>query len=156
MLKMCNFFLFQKFISHRIIINSSKEQIWKVLSNLPNYSKWNTLVPMVSGRLVIGEKLKIQVSLPSSEPMNYQVTIIEVKENEYIKWLGHFKLPGLFDGLHSYRLSAINNDITELIHEERFRGLLVPFVWKTLGPKFNARFSESNESLKQFVERGSF
>jgi hypothetical protein len=149
---MSNIFGFQKTISHTIIIDSSKQQIWKALSNFSSYNKWNSLVPMASGHLLAGEKLKIQVSLPLSEPMNYQVIIVEVKENEHIEWLGHFKLPGLFDGLHSYRLSTISGNKTELIHEERFRGLLVPFVWWSLGPKFNARFSESNERLKHFVE----
>lgn len=152
---MSNFFIFQKSISHKINIDSSKEKVWQVLSNFSCYNKWNSLVPMASGSLQVGEKLKIQVSLPSSEPMNYQVTIVDVKENEYLKWLGHFKLPGLFDGLHSYRLLTISCDKTELIHEEKFSGLLVPFVWRSLAPKFNTRFSESNQRLKHFVEDGA-
>jgi hypothetical protein len=45
-------------------------------------------------------------------------------------------------------------DRVRLVQRERFRGILVPLVWRTLDRDTRRGFEAMNQALKQRVERG--
>jgi hypothetical protein len=147
--------VFQRSVHTRIVIEASAEAVWSVLSNLKTYGQWNKLVPEATGRLAVGSSVAIQVDLPHTRKLRTNVLVTAIKQFECLGWLGHFWMPGLLDGHHTYRLSVISPTQTELVHEEIFQGLFVPFVWGSYGVKFEQRFAEANAGLKAFVERRS-
>jgi len=67
------------------------------------------------------------------------------------EWLGRLVLPGLFDGRHRFELVP-DGDGTRLVHTERFTGLLVPLLKKSLDTKTIAGFRAMNTALKARAE----
>ena len=57
-------------------------------------------------------------------------------------------VPGLFDGEHGFRLGA-QAEGTLLVHEERFSGVLVPFVRRMLETSTRAGFEAMNQMTYQ-------
>lgn len=153
------FSVFEKKVHTSVVINAPIALVWKALSDFSEYNLWNSLVPNASiipgslDKLSVGTRLKIEVSLPQRKELYYYtVEVTGFEDGKFLQWLGHFKIPGLVDGRHSYRLGLLDENVTELIHEETFVGFLIPFVWNSMGPQFLQRFSESNLRLKKFIE----
>jgi hypothetical protein len=59
----------------------------------------------------------------------------------------------LFDGEHIFEIKPSPEGKTRFIHRERFTGLLVPFVWRSLNTKTRRGFNEMNRALKRRAER---
>ncbi|MBL7670584.1 MAG: SRPBCC domain-containing protein [Bdellovibrionaceae bacterium] len=144
--------IFQESVHTTIVIEASREVVWSALSDFTTYGVWNKVSPRAIGHLAVGAGVKIEVDLPDMKITTTKATVIELKQFESICWVGNFWIRGLMDGYHSYRLKALNSQRTELAHDEIFKGLLVPFIWSSMGPKFTQRFNETNASLKLFVE----
>jgi len=60
-------------------------------------------------------------------------------------------LPGLFDGEHRFVLEPHEGG-TKFTQAEKFRGLLVPLMWKSMLPKTKRGFEMMNQALKQRCE----
>ncbi|HTP56009.1 MAG TPA: SRPBCC domain-containing protein, partial [Thermoplasmata archaeon] len=69
-----------------------------------------------------------------------------------LRWLGRLGLPGLFDGEHRFVIESDGAGGSVLTQSETFRGLLVPLVWRGLGPRTEAAFHRMNEALRDRVE----
>ena len=68
-----------------------------------------------------------------------------------LRWIGRFLLPGLLDGEHSFELQALTGDRTRFIQSERFSGVLVGLLGRTLD-KTEEGFAARNTALKSKVE----
>ena len=47
-----------------------------------------------------------------------------------LRWKGQLGVPGIFDGEHSFQLSALDSGKTLFRHGEKFSGFLVPLVFR--------------------------
>ena len=140
-------------IETKIVIQSSIDKVWNVLVDFTNYEKWNAFIPSASGKLSVGSILDITMHPPGEKTQKYKVKILHVADKKNLQWLGHFIIPGLIDGHHTFELHQMDNNETLLIHKETFRGLVVPFVWKRfLNTKLRAGLELLNEGLKLYVE----
>jgi hypothetical protein len=57
--------------------------------------------------------------------MAFCPTVIVASPNQELRWLGHFLLPGVFDGEHYFQLEAISPGRVRFIQGEKFSGILV-------------------------------
>jgi len=137
-----------KQIKTSIIINASKEKIWKILMDFENYSKWNSFIKSISGTAAVGNK--IQVTL---QGMTFKPTILSLKENIEFKWLGHFWFKGLFDGEHIFKLTDLGNGTTRFEQSENFNGILVKLFSKSLDKDTKNGFKQMNMELKLRAEK---
>lgn len=135
-------------ISTEIIINSTPQEIWTVLTNFKEYPKWNPFVKSLTGDVIIGNQIK--VALPG---MNFKPTVMEFKKDTEFRWLGHLWFKGLFDGEHSFKLVNNGNGTVTFIHSEVFNGILVSLFKKNLLTKIKGGFIQMNERLKTEVEQ---
>jgi len=90
-----------------IIIDESAEKIWQVLADFKRYPLWNPFVKGILGGLAVGEKLTVQIGPPGKKEMTFLPTLITVKENHEIRWVGKFLLSPLFRGEHYFILEPI-------------------------------------------------
>lgn len=146
--------LFKAYQIHtQIEIEAPAEKVWNVLTDFTGYKKWNLFIPSVSGQLVQGALLDILITVPNSKSQKYKVKILQLQENKMLRWLGHFKLPGLVDGDHIFEIQALANNRTLFIQRERFNGVLVPFLWNFyINSKLRSGFIVLNEGLKNYLE----
>ncbi len=135
-----------------IEINSSADRDWDILTDFPRFPEWNPFIKRVEGGPVEGERLRVLMIQPDGKEMSFNPKIIAVDSNKTLRWLGHLGVPGIFDGEHIFEIFTISDELIRFVHREIFKGILVPFLWKTLDTKIRQLFLEMNNALKQRAE----
>jgi hypothetical protein len=75
-----------------------------------------------------------------------------VEDGRTLKWLGHLLYPGLFDGEHLFSIEILNRSQVRFTQHEKFRGILVPVLWRWIGSQVSEAFEEMNRALKNVAE----
>jgi hypothetical protein len=140
-----------KYISTSINIHASAKDVWQVLSNFEDYPAWNPFIRNIEGTLQVGSTLTATIQLPDSRPMAFRPKIISYKEGHHLTWVGHFLIPGIFDGEHSFEIHQKSGGVIQFIQKESFKGILIPFMGGMLG-KTKKGFTRMNKALKERVE----
>jgi hypothetical protein len=135
-----------------IEINAPPSRVWNVLTDFAHFPEWNPFVRYIEGEPRQGERLRVTIAPPGGRQMTFTPTILAADTTQELRWLGRFLLPGLFDGEHYFKLEALPPGRSRLVHGERFSGLLVPFVRKSLEKSTRAGFEAMNRALKERVE----
>ncbi|HEY0387342.1 MAG TPA: SRPBCC domain-containing protein [Gaiellales bacterium] len=133
-------------------IAASPSDVWGALTDFASYERWNPFITHISGALEPGQKLSVRIEPPDARPLSFTPTLLTVRSEDELRWLGRFLLPRIVDGEHVFRLEPTDEG-TRLIQEETFSGLLVPLIRSTIR-KTQAGFEQMNAALKQRVERG--
>jgi len=134
-------------INTHIDIDAPRQRVWQVLTDFDRYPEWNPFVQSLSGQVQEGQKIKIQ--LPG---MTFRPTVLAFRQNEELRWLGHFLVKGLFDGEHFFQLTSLPNGQTRLTHGEHFSGLLTPIFKKQLLTTTEKGFAAMNQALRKEVQ----
>ena len=140
-----------KNIRTEIIIDAPIATVWNILMNFDNYPNWNPFIH-IKGNPVVGQHLENTIFLEGQKPQIFKPKIIDIQPNKLLRWEGNLLIKGLFDGVHSFQLAAINQDQTRLIHEENFKGILVGLVLKMIGKATEEGFEKMNLALKEQCE----
>ena len=140
-----------KTLTSEIEIKASPETVWAVLTDFASYSGWNPVEIEMEGEPIAGTVLHHTSKLPGRKPMRFSPTIVDVEPNRVLAWKGRVFVPGLFDVLHRFELSEISGAGTILRQSERFSGVLVPLLAKTLRQTRQA-FDVANQAIKSRSE----
>ncbi|WP_329125090.1 SRPBCC domain-containing protein [Streptomyces sp. NBC_01465] len=140
-----------KTISHSIEINAPATEVWKVLTDLTAYADWNPFIREASGDVAVGRRLTLKMFPADGKPMTFRPRVLAADPGVELRWIGHFVLPGIFDGEHRFTLTATAAGGTEVEQAEKFSGLLVPFTAKTISAT-RQNFAALNEALKIRIE----
>jgi len=109
-------------VQTEVWINSSAQQVWRVLTTTGEYPSWNPVISRLDGQLCEGNVIEFTVG-SGSDAMVFHPRIISVREDQELKWKGYIWIPGIFDGEHRFYLER-RGSRTHLIQSERFTGLL--------------------------------
>lgn len=130
-----------------IDIAAAPSAVWRVLMDFSAYPDWNPMVRSIAGTPRRGERLDVCIQPPGKSRMRFRPRVQVVDEARAFSWLGQLLLPGLFDGLHEFRLQPVA-DGTRLYHRESFSGLLLPLLWPMMEAPTRAGFEAMNQALK--------
>ncbi len=139
-------------IETEIEIQAPIEQVWQLLTEVQLYPDWNPFIREIDGQIQVGEKLTVKLQPPGSSGMTFRPKVVKVQPQHEFRWIGHFVLPGLFDGEHCFKLELIDANRVRFVHEEQFRGLLVPLFKQSLMNETKQGFEAMNHALKQKAE----
>lgn len=139
-------------IRTEIIINSSKEQVWKILTDFKNYQQWNPFIIKAEGKAIVGTHLKNTMK-NGEKVMIFKPKVLRVEPNQYFDWLGHLWFRGLFSGHHYFEIQEIHQNQIILIHGENFSGILSGLILKKIGAQTRQNFVKMNMALKDLAER---
>lgn len=134
-----------------IEIAAAPATVWGVLTDLAGYPDWNPFITSSEGTIAVGEQLTNRLEPPGGRAVTFKPTVTEVDAGRVLEWLGGLPLPSLFDGRHRFDLVP-DGDGTRLIHAERFTGVLVPFMKRSLDTTTLAGFEAMNTALKSRAE----
>ncbi|MEV6949950.1 SRPBCC domain-containing protein [Streptomyces sp. NPDC051172] len=138
-------------ISSAVHISASADQVWAVLTDFERFHEWNPFLVEAAGRAVPGARLTLRFRLPGNgREMVFRPTVLESEPGRLLRWRGRFGVPGVFDGVHSFELTARDGG-THVLQSERFSGLLVPFSGSVIAPS-EAGFRDLTDALKSKVE----
>lgn len=141
-----------KELTTTIDIEASPQTIWQILTDFSAFEQWNPFIQSISGRMVQGTKLEVHIQPPGGQGITFKPTVLVAEPEQELAWLGHFLIPGLFDGEHRFRLEPLGDNRTRFTQSEQFGGLLVPLLAKDLDTKVRQGFEVMNQALKTRAE----
>jgi len=141
-----------KKLTTEITIDAPPSVVWETLTDFAKFPAWNPFVVAIEGNIEVGSRLRTSIQPPDSKTSTFKPTVTAVVENEYLEWLGHLGISGLFDGRHQFKLEAVDNG-TRFIQSEEFTGVLAPLVMRMIGAKTQAGFAAMNQAFKDRAEQ---
>ena len=134
-----------------IQIDAPPERVWRMLTDFDAYPDWNPFLRSIEGNAQAGSRLRVRFEPPGARGMTMKPTVVAVEPFRELRWLGRLFVPGLFDGEHRFVLESLDGGRCRFIQSERFSGLLVGPLAKTLAATERG-FEQMNEALKRRVE----
>jgi hypothetical protein len=141
-----------KTIETNIVIDSTPEKIWDVLTNFGEYELWNPFMIKVIGNASLGSKIEVNIKTISGKNRSYYPIITKCETNKELRWKGKSFLPGVFDGERVFVLEKSDDDKVSFSHKEIFSGLGVKLVGNKLDENLREGFVRMNEALKVRAE----
>ena len=131
----------------KVNIRAKPERVWSLLTDAKDFARWNSTVSAVEGQIREGEHLILHV--PGTD-RTFTPKVSGVVACERMTWTGGFG--PLFKGVRKFELKPRLDGSTDFAMEERFSGLLLPLVRKSL-PDFRPIFERYANDLKGEAER---
>jgi hypothetical protein len=133
-----------------ININVPVSDVWEALNDVESWEKWNSFIPMVEGKLEVGNTMKIKVVSPGMKAMIFEPTVYEIEEYKKIAWGGGFLL-FVYKGIHEFILEEIDDNTTRFRQTEKFQGPIV-LLMKNMIQKTAIGYLNMNEEFKNYLE----
>jgi len=130
-------------------IHASADRIWRLLTDAKDFSRWNSTVAGIEGRIAEGEHLELRV--PGTD-RTFSPRVSGVVTNERMTWTGG--VAPFFKGVRTFELRPCGDGSTDFTMKERFSGLMLPLVKGSL-PDFEPVFATYAADLKREAERGA-
>ena len=110
-----------KELRSEITIDALAEAIWATLTNLASFQEWNPFMRRASGDVAVGKKLNVYLKPPGGMGMSFKPSVVNVERNREFRWLGHFLMPGIFDGEHIFEIEPDGDANRRFVQREEFR-----------------------------------
>jgi hypothetical protein len=134
-------------------IDAPAERVWQILTDFARYPEWNPLIRRIDGEPLKRAELDLLIHPDGARAMRFRPRIVTFRPPRELRWRGRLPIPGLFDGEHRFVVEHLGPRRSRLIHEQRFRGLLVPFLRRRLEAPVKRGFEAMNSALKHSAER---
>ena len=129
-----------------LTIRAPGATIWSLLTDATDFPRWNSTVTRVEGQIREGERLRLYV--PGTD-RTFTPRVSGVVPSERMTWTGGFS--PIFKGVRTFELRPCDDGSTEFVMEERFSGLVLPFVKGSM-PDFGPVFERYANDLKHEAE----
>jgi hypothetical protein len=136
-----------------IEINAPPERVWRLLTDFAGFPEWNPFIRRAIGEPRKGAQLEVYLQPSGAKGMTFRPKVLKAEPNRELRWLGHFLIPGLFDGEHIFTIEPLDADGVRFVQRELFTGLLVPLLARSLDKDTRRGFEEMNQALKLRAER---
>src|SRR5262245_51610886 len=130
-----------------IDIHAPAAGIWSLLTDADGFPRWNSTVTKVEGQIREGERLRLHV--PGTD-RTFTPKVSGVVPDARMTWTGGFA--PMFKGVRTFELKPAGDGSTRFAMEERFSGLMLPFVKGSM-PDFGPVFERYATDLKHEAER---
>jgi hypothetical protein len=138
-----------------IDIEAPAKKVWEVLIDFAAFPLWNPFITQAEGRLELGGRLTLRMQPVGGSAVTLRPTVVEVVDGQRLRWQGRLGVRGLFDADHQFIVEPLGAAGSRLIQQERFSGLLVPFLQRSLDRGTLPAFQAMNSALKVRAERAT-
>ncbi len=97
-------------------------------------------------------QIKVYLQPSGARGITFRPRVLKAEPDRELRWLGHFLIPGLFDGEHVFTIEPLEVGRVRFVQHEIFTGLLVPFFMRWLEKDTRRGFEEMNRALKLRAE----
>lgn len=136
-----------KQIKTSILIHSTPEKVWEILTDFENYPNWNPFIRSLKGEIKVGQHFNVEIT-----DMKFKPKLLVFEANKELRWIGKLLFKGVFDGEHSFCIEDHKDGTLTFKHEEIFNGLLVGLFAKKLDTETKEGFEMMNQKLKELAE----
>jgi len=141
-----------KMLRSAIEIDAPAARVWEVLTDLPAYPRWNPFIRRIAGALTPGARLEVRLEPPGGSGITLRPVVLAADRERELRWRGSILVPGLFDGEHHLILEPLAGGRVRFRQEERFSGILVPLLARSLDRHTLGGFHAMNAALKERAE----
>ena len=132
-------------------VTATVEDLWMTLTDLAGYARWNPFIIAAAGDVRVGERLDLIILPPGGRATASRPWVTALEPPRYLEWMGRALLPGVFDGRHSFTLTALPGGRTLVQQAGTFTGLMVPFAEGVLN-RTRAGFATMDEALTRHAQ----
>ena len=130
-----------------ITINAPQSQVWELLTDVSTFPNWNSTIISMSGQIADGSTVEL---VSTSDPKRtFKLKVSDFVPNTKMVWSDG--MAPMFKGVRTYTLKPTNSNTTEFVMEEKFSGLMMPMIRRSL-PNFEPFFEQFAADLKQTAE----
>lgn len=133
----------------RIDIQAPVDKVWRILTDLPGWTRWNTTVQRTVGNVERGAKVTVFVKQSPGRAFPLRVTELDAPRR--MAWAGGMPF-GLFTGTRVFELNAVPGASTMFSMSEDYTGPLAGLIGKSI-PDLQPAFDEFAQCLKREAER---
>jgi hypothetical protein len=151
---MCQEATMVKKLNTEVDIARKPQDVWAVLIDFAAYPQWNPFIVDVAGTPHAGSRLTLRLQLVGARAMTLRPTVREVIPQRRLQWVGRLAVPGILTAEPTFTLEPRDGGC-RLVQRESFRGLLVPFLSRSLEAHTLPAFVAMNAALKSRVEQAS-
>ncbi|MBK6391011.1 MAG: SRPBCC domain-containing protein [Saprospiraceae bacterium] len=123
-------------------IQADASVIWALLTTADDYTRWNSTVTLLEGKIALDETIKLKSILDAKRTFKLKVKEMEV--NKKLAW-------GDAQGTRVYTLDQKTNGLVTFTMREKIGGLLFPLFAKMI-PPFDESFERFAADLKHEAE----
>lgn len=140
-------------INERVVIDAMAPEVWKALTDLPNYPHWNPFLPHAHGEVCAGGHIRFTMRPPHRRALrfNFKVTRVVPDQDLRLEYIPY--VSGYLDREWDILVQPIGRTQTAVIQRMLFRGRLVPHYQPRLEPAVREGLRAMNNGLKDWVER---
>jgi hypothetical protein len=127
------------------------DAVWAALTDFDRWAAWNPIIPGVRGSPRTGARLTLSLIspvLPLRRPLPVRVRVLAFEPGRALRWKGG--VPGIFTAEHGWQLEPAGSG-TAVVHQECFRGLLVPLLARRMERTLPASYEAMNVGLQSFA-----
>jgi len=133
---------FSRTTSVSIDIHAARAIAWKLLTNAPDYPRWNSGIISIEGNIAASQVIKLKSKLAPKRTFKLKVTDFEAEKR--LQW-------GDGQGSRIYTLTANGNGGIVFSMTEKIGGLMFPLYAKYI-PSFDQSFEQFAADLKKEAE----
>jgi hypothetical protein len=105
---------------------AGKAAAWRELADLAGYEEWNPVFREASGEAVEGERIRIRLVLPGSDPLELEPEVTVSRPERKLWWRDRLVVPGLRDWEYEVILTPLDEGTVLATQQLRAEGLLAP------------------------------
>lgn len=124
-------------------IGASDATVWALLTNAPDYPRWNSTVISIEGRIALGEQIVLRSTLDAKRA--FKLHVKEFTPNSRLVW-------GDGSGVRTYEISRNSDSTVTFRMHERIGGMMFPLYARAI-PSFDSSFDAFAGDLKREAER---
>ena len=142
-----------KEIKTELEIMASSEDVWQVLTDFPNFGKWNPVIIQIDGEAKVKTKLKIHLRTRSGKSRIYRPIITKIEPNYELRWFGKSHFPGILNGERIFTIDSLGEKHVRFFHREIFSGIGAHLAGDRLDRDVRQTLNQMNVALKRHVEQ---
>jgi hypothetical protein len=134
-------------------IAAPADRVWKIVSDLRAYARWNPEITVASGHAAPGQVLTLRVRSQGGTS-TVRSTVRATDPGRELRWTSEYhEIGGLADGEQRFTIESAGAGRVRFTQSETFRGIAVPFLHHSLAAGCS-RFDAMNAALKKRAESG--
>ena len=133
---------FHRETSVSIDIKADPAIVWALLTNASDYTRWNSTIISLEGKIALGEKIKLKSTLDAKR--TFKLKVKEFDSEKRLVW-------GDGQGNRVYTLSKNENGNVKFSMTEKIGGFMFPMYAKMI-PSFDVPFEQFAKDLKKESE----
>jgi hypothetical protein len=142
-----------KQLTSQIDIDATSERVWQVLSDFGSYPQWNPFITSAVGQAQPSTRLVMGMQPVGARGVTLRPTVLEATPGHRLRWVGRYGMTGIFDAEHSFTITPREEGGVRLSQDERFKGVLVPLMARSLDRHTRPAFEAMNTALKHRAEQ---